>query len=373
MRIASRSLIISAGMVVTQGASGLRLEQSKSTTPAAFMRNACIVDGVRRPLCLDLTLGLYMHGLISPYTSRDNFHVTVIWPVWPCYTPLATRNRTPTRQCKVQITGIPVVPFITQSEGASLSDSSINRGSYQAGSMAASKAGAVYLVDIKYLEEAVVQRWRDTLKDTERNSRLVKVKALGLLPGSRSCKCEVVGVRGTVKHPSTALAHVYTCGLRAPAPVDSETSDETNGSVGESDSESSGDCSSLDGEPVDAVQSHFSQLTASEWQSVDTFADQCTRFHPNIEKNAKGRLRRDVPKTPCNLFLEFFPLELVERRFDHWDLHAEQSGRGCLSNLDQVMCMKSCSLLMKMYVGDLRRRELYLNEGVSGMAPALHL
>jgi hypothetical protein len=44
------------------------------------------------------------------------------------------------------------------------------------------------------------------------------------------------------------------------------------GSVGESDSESSGDYSSSDGEPVDAVQSHFSQLTASEWQKVDTFA-----------------------------------------------------------------------------------------------------
>jgi hypothetical protein len=80
--------------------------------------------------------------------------------------------------------------------------------------MTASKARAVYLVDIKYLEEAVVQRWRNTLEDTEPNSRLAKVKALGLLPGSRSYKCEVVGVPGT----------------------------------------------------------------------RDTFADQCTRFHPNIDK-----------------------------------------------------------------------------------------
>jgi hypothetical protein len=216
--------------------------------------------------------------------------------------------------------------------------------------MAASKAGAVYLVDIKYPGEAVVQRWRDTLKDTESNSRLVKVKALGLLPGSRFYKCEVVGVRGTVKLSNKALAHVYACGLRAPAPVNSETSDETSGSVGESDSESSGDCSSSDGEPVDAVHSHYSQLTASEWQ--------------------KGRLGRDVPKTPCDLFLELFPLELVERRFDHWVQHAEQSGRGGLSNLDHVMFMKFCSLLMKMCVSDLRRRELYFNEGLSGVAPA---
>jgi hypothetical protein len=34
--------------------------------------------------------------------------------------------------------------------------------------MAGSKAGAVYLVDIKYLEASVVQR--DTLENTETNS-----------------------------------------------------------------------------------------------------------------------------------------------------------------------------------------------------------
>jgi hypothetical protein len=197
------------------------------------------------------------------------------------------------------------------------------------------------------------------------------VKALGLLSGSRSYKCEVVGVRGTVKLSSKALAHVYAFGLRAPEPVNSETSDEISGSVGESDSESSGDCSSSDGEPVDAVQSHFSQLIASEWQKVDTFAGQCTRFHPNIDKNTKQRLRRDAPKTPCDLFLEFFPLDLVERRFDHWVQHAEQSDRGGLSNLGQVLLMKFCSLLVKMCVSDLQRRELYVNEGVSGIAPAL--
>jgi hypothetical protein len=119
--------------------------------------------------------------------------------------------------------------------------------------MPASKAGAVYLVDIKYLKEAVVQRWRDTLEDTETNSRLVKFKALGLLPGSRSYKCEVVGVPGTVKLSSKALAHVYTYRSRTLVPVNVETSDGSSGSVGESKSEPSSDCGSSDGEPVDAV------------------------------------------------------------------------------------------------------------------------
>jgi hypothetical protein len=237
--------------------------------------------------------------------------------------------------------------------------------------MTASKAGAVYLVDIKYLEEAVVQRWRDTLEDTKTNSRLAKVKALGLLPGSRSYKCEVVGVPGTVKLSSKALAHVHTCRSRTLEPVNAEISDGSSGSVGESKSESSSDCGSSDGEPVNAVQSHYSQLTASEWQTVDTFADQCTRFHPNIDENTRGMLRRDVPKTPCDLFLEFFPLELVKRRFDHWVQHAEQSGRRGLSKLDQAMFMRFFPLLMKMCVSDLRRRELYFQEGMGGSSPAL--
>jgi hypothetical protein len=68
--------------------------------------------------------------------------------------------------------------------------------------MTASKAGAVYLVDIKYLEEAVVQRLRAILEDAENNSRLAKVKALGLLPGSRSYKCEVAGVRAPSSSPA---------------------------------------------------------------------------------------------------------------------------------------------------------------------------
>jgi hypothetical protein len=305
-------------------------------------------------------------------TVRDNYHLSAIWPVWPFYTPLATRNRTPNPAVQSTDHRNSSGTFLYHDQsGHHYLTSLQDRGSYQAGSMAASKAGAVYLVNTKYLGEAVVQRWRDTLKYTQRLSLLMKVKALGLLPGSRSCKCEVVGVRGTVKLSSKALAHAYACGLRAPSPVNSGASDATSGSVGDSDSESSADCSSSDGEPVDVVQSHFSQLTASEWQKVDTFADQCTRCHPNIDKNTAGRLRRDVPKTPCDLFLEFFPLELAERRFDHWVQHAEQSGRRGLSNLDQVMFRKCCSLLMKMCLSDLRRREVYFNDGMSGVASAL--
>jgi hypothetical protein len=191
-------------------------------------------------------------------------------------------------------------------------------------------------------------------KIPEKNSRLVKFKALELLPGSRSYKCEVVGVPGTVKLSSKALAHVYDYRSRTLVPVNIDTSDGSSGSVGESKSEPSSDCGSSDGEPVDAVQSHFSQLTASEWQSVDTFADQCTRAHRILDKESRRMLRRDVPKPPCDMYLEFVPIELVEHRFDQWVQHAEQSGRRGLSKLDQEMFMRfSCGRGLGMYPGQL--------------------
>jgi hypothetical protein len=46
-----------------------------------------------------------------------------------------------------------------------------------------------------------------------------------------------------------------------------------------------------------------------------------------------------VPQTPCDLFLEFFPLDLVELRFDHWVQHAEKSDRRGLSKISQEIFM----------------------------------
>jgi hypothetical protein len=96
---------------------------------------------------------------------------------------------------------------------------------------------------------------------------------------------------------------------------------------------------------------------------VQTFADQCAKLYPNIDKNDKGMLRRDVPKTPCDLFLEFFPLDLVERRFEHWAQHAQSNNRTGLSNLDQAIFMRFWSLIFKMSLSDLRRRALYFENG----------
>jgi hypothetical protein len=88
-----------------------------------------------------------------------------------------------------------------------------------------------------------------------------------------------------------------------------------------------------------------------------------------MDKNDKGSFKRDVAKPPCDLFLEFFPLEIVHRRFDHWAQHAEQNDRQDLSGLDNAMAMKFMSLLFKMSLTGLRRRVRYFKEGSNPALP----
>jgi hypothetical protein len=228
--------------------------------------------------------------------------------------------------------------------------------------MAGSKAGNVYLVDTKHLEESVIRRWRDSIADTEKKSRLAKVKVLGLIPGSKSYKCEVLGVPGTVKLSSRCMTTIHAGGSRTQAPMSTNNLSETSSDAATCTSESSDGEDSACPRPVDTVHTDYSQLTAGDWQKVDKFADQCARLHPNIDKHEKGRLRRDVTTNPCDLFFEFFPLELVEGRFAHWEQHAEHSNRRGLRNLERPLFMKFLSLLLKMSLTGLRRRALYFEE-----------
>jgi ribosomal protein L10 len=48
---------------------------------------------------------------------------------------------------------------------------------------------AVYLVDSKNFKPAVLKTYRETLPDNGNNYKIVKVKVLGLVPGSRSYQC----------------------------------------------------------------------------------------------------------------------------------------------------------------------------------------
>jgi hypothetical protein len=75
--------------------------------------------------------------------------------------------------------------------------------------MPAKQVGAVYLVDCKCFNAAVLRKYRDTLQNNEKKSKVVKVKVLGLLPGSRSYECVVVGTADKVKLLSKSLGQLH--------------------------------------------------------------------------------------------------------------------------------------------------------------------
>jgi hypothetical protein len=51
----------------------------------------------------------------------------------------------------------------------------------------------MYLVDAKFFSPLQLQNYGATLLDTERHCKVVKVKVLGLIAGSRGYECQVVG------------------------------------------------------------------------------------------------------------------------------------------------------------------------------------
>jgi hypothetical protein len=80
-----------------------------------------------------------------------------------------------------------------------------------------SKAGKVYLVDIKHIPADVTQRWRNTLPDGQKSSKVVKCKAVCLVAGTRSYDCEVGGVEGRFNLSSKCLVQADSSGSRAEA------------------------------------------------------------------------------------------------------------------------------------------------------------
>jgi hypothetical protein len=66
-------------------------------------------------------------------------------------------------------------------------------------------------------------------------------------------------------------------------------------------------------------------VTARDWRPVDAFDDLLMQRHPNMDIDVQGKLRRNVGQSVCDIFLAFFPLNLVEARFDHWRDHAKEN------------------------------------------------
>jgi hypothetical protein len=74
--------------------------------------------------------------------------------------------------------------------------------------MRARPVGAVYLVDCKCFSAAVLRKYRVPLQNNEKIYKVVKVKVLGLVPGSRSYECVLVGIADKVKLSSKSLGRL---------------------------------------------------------------------------------------------------------------------------------------------------------------------
>jgi hypothetical protein len=193
--------------------------------------------------------------------------------------------------------------------------------------MPSKQVSAVYLVDSKYVDLAVLRKYRETLPKNERTCRVVKVKVLCLLPGTRSYACQVVGVPDKLKLSGKSLGQVHAIGSRLQAPRNRDTSSDDDGVSGEPEGSVSSDEDVPEPDApatAPACLQGYDHVCASDWRTVTEFEDQITSHYPNFDVDLAGRMRNFVQKTPCELFLSFFPPDLVEPRFAYWREHAKQ-------------------------------------------------
>jgi hypothetical protein len=88
---------------------------------------------------------------------------------------------------------------------------------------------------------------------------------------------------------------------------------------------------------VDATPSGLSLIGAADWRPVPDFDDPVTQRHPSFDANHPGRMRSSASKTPCDLFLAFFPMELVDPRLIFWREHASEHDRKDLNSPKESM------------------------------------
>jgi hypothetical protein len=172
----------------------------------------------------------------------------------------------------------------------------------------------VYLIDIACFSIAVLKKYRDTLPINKRKVKMLEVKVSGLLPGTRSYECKVVGTGDTVRLTSKSLTPVYASGSRTETPEQSQdTSDDSSGADGVDESASSAE-DAAEADVVDATPAGFSLVGAADWRPVLDFDDLVTQRHPGLDVHDPDRMRSSVAKTPCDLFLALLPMKMVEPR-----------------------------------------------------------
>jgi hypothetical protein len=218
--------------------------------------------------------------------------------------------------------------------------------------MPAKTLHAVYLVESKFFEAAVLNSYRATLPTSGKKVKFVKVKVLGLVRGTRSYECEVLGTRAKVTLSSNCLAELYASGSCQPTPQTSKISSES------CDVPTSSDDEELEREdtPDADVPSDHSCVTASDWCPVAYFDDHLASRHPLVDTQVPGRFRRIPKMAICALFLAFFPTALVEPCFASWRKHARDRDRRGLSALDTELFLRFIAVILRMGLTGLRRR-----------------
>jgi hypothetical protein len=122
--------------------------------------------------------------------------------------------------------------------------------------------GAVYLVDTACFSISVQKKFRETLPSNKKKFKTLDFKVSGLLPGTRSYECKVVGTGATVRLSSKSLSHVHSSGSRTESPEQSQnTSDDSSGADGVEESESSAE-DAAEADVVDATPAGLSLVGA---------------------------------------------------------------------------------------------------------------
>jgi hypothetical protein len=155
---------------------------------------------------------------------------------------------------------------------------------------------------------------------------MVKVKVLGLMAGSRSYECQVVGIADKVRLSSKSLANVD-----APASHQgpNSTTTVTYQSGDAVDTEESESDEVVEDDAVDAVANDLSILKAKDWRLESDFEDSLASQHPNIIPDSLGELRVRIAMAACDIFFTLFSMALVEAAFPSWRGKRQANHKRC--------------------------------------------
>jgi hypothetical protein len=134
---------------------------------------------------------------------------------------------------------------------------------------------SIYFVDAKFFSPALLKNYLATLPNTEDI-----VKVLGLLAGTRSYECQVVGIADRVRLSSTSLVNVDATASHQ-GPNSTTTVNYHSGSAGDSEESESDEDEVVEDDAVDAA-AHVTIVKAKHCRSVADFEDPLPHSTQNV-------------------------------------------------------------------------------------------